>query len=212
MSDNEQIGGLESALLERAQKLAAEYLANGQQVRQQILAEANQRLRIEEEREVLAAKAHAERLYQQRVQAAELNLRSELDRVRWVLVNSVLASLPARLAALVEDETHYLPLLLSWLREGAQAIEREHLLVQVNQRDLPRLKNNWLKYAQQAAPDKQLELSEQTLVSIGGVLVSSADGDIRFDNTFEGRMEKLGEALQGAIADQLIPHGEVQVG
>lgn len=212
MSDSVHIGGLESALLARAQRLADEYLANGQQVRQQILNEANQRLRIEEEREVLSAKAHAERIYQQHVQAAELHLRSELDRVRWKLIDSVLTGLPARLAELAADEERYLPLLLSWLREGAQAIERDQLLVQVNTRDFARLKNNWTKYAQEAAPDKQLELSEQATDSIGGVLIGSADGDIRFDNTFEGRMEKLDEALQEAIADHLIPAGEVHRG
>jgi len=35
------------------------------------------------------------------------------------------------------------------------------------------------------------------------VLVSSADGNIRFDNTFEGRMERLDETLQGALAERL---------
>ncbi|MBI1173865.1 MAG: V-type ATP synthase subunit E [Sideroxydans sp.] len=211
MSDTQQIGGLESALLARAEKLAAEYRANGQQLRQQILAETNQRLRIEEEREVLAAKAHAERIYQQRVQAEELNLRGELDRMRWEQVKSVLDGLPARLSALV-DETQYFPLLLSWLSEAAQAIERDELIVQVNPHDLPQLRRDWENYARQAAPGKQLQLSTQTIASIGGVLVSSTDGNIRFDNTFEGRMEKLDEMLQRAIADQMLPGKEAQVG
>ena len=212
MSDGQHIGGLENALLARAEKLADEYLVGGQHVRQQILTDANQRLHIEEEREVLSAKAHAERAYQQRVQAAELGLRSELDRVRWELVSDVLTGLPARLAKLAQDEARYLPLLLAWLREGAQAIEREHLVVQVNARDLPLLQRDWNNHAQEAAPKKHLELCEETLDSIGGVLVTSSDGDIRYDNTFEGRMEKFGEALQGAIADQLIPTGEAHVG
>jgi len=212
MSDGHTIGGLESALLARAEKLAAEYLAGGQHVRQQILADNNQRLHIEEEREVLAAKAHAERVYQQRVQASELGLRAELDHVRWNLVNSVLANLPGRLSELAQDEARYLPLLLAWLREGAQAIERDHLVVQVNARDLPLLQRDWNNYAQEAAPKKHLELCEQTLNRIGGVLITSSDGDICFDNTFEGRMEKFSEALQGAIADQLIPAGEAHHG
>ena len=209
MSNNEQISGLEQALLTRAQKLAEEYKVSGQHVRQQILAETNQRLRIEEEREVLAAKAHAERAYQQRVQAAELELNSELDHLRWELVNTILDYLPARLGELAGDETHYLPLLLSWLREAAQAIERDQLVVRVNARDLPRLKKNWAKYAAEAAPDKKLELSEQPLDCIGGVLVESSDGTIRFNNTFEGRMEKMDETLKGAVVEQLLAPGEM---
>lgn len=212
MNDGQHIGGLEAALISRAERLADEYKAGGRHVRQEILAETNQRLHIEEEREVLAAKAHAERAYQQRVQAAELGLHSELDRVRWGLVNEVLADLPARLAKLAHNEARYLPMLLAWMREGVQAIEREHLVVQVNAHDLPLLERDWNNYAHEAAPKKHLELCEQTLDCIGGVLVTSSDGDIRFDNTFEGRMEKFSEALQGAIADQLIPVGEAHLG
>jgi V/A-type H+-transporting ATPase subunit E len=105
----------------------------------------------------------------------------------------------------------YWPLLLEWLREAAQSIERDHLLVQVNPRDLAHLKKSWAKYAKEAAPGKHLKLSDQALDSIGGVLVSSEDGEIRYDNTFEGRMEKLGDALHGVIIEQLAP-GEMHHG
>lgn len=205
MSDVDQIAGLEAALSQRAKKLADEYLASGGQIREQILADARQRLHLEEEREVLAAKAQAERTYQQQVQAAELQLRSELDRLRMELVDSVLELLPARLAELAADDQRYLPLLRAWLREGAQAIERDELVVQVNQRDWQRLYNYWEKYAKEAAPGKHMVLSDEHIDCIGGVIVSSSDSHIRLDNTFEGRRERLGEALQNAVAEQLLP-------
>lgn len=212
MSDNDQVASLEFALMARAQKLVDEYLADGHHAREQILADARQRLHIEEEREVLSSKAHGERVFQQRIQAAELNLRSELDRMRWAMVNAVLGALPERLAELTKDESRYLPLLLDWLREGAQAIERDQLVVQVNARDLARLRPDWQRNARKAAPDKQMELSGQAIETIGGVLISSKDGNIRFDNTFEGRTERLSEALQRAVADSLIPDSEAHSG
>lgn len=204
MSDADDISGLEAALAGRARKLADEHLVNGRQERELILAETRQRLHIEEEREVLAAKAQAERAYQQRVQAAELGLRAELDQLRRKLADAALASLPARLAALAEDEQCYLPLLRNFLREAAQAIERDDLVAQFNARDLQRLQPDWEKYANEAAPGKRLILSPEPVDSIGGVLVSSADRNIRFDNTFEGRMERLDETLQGVIAEWLL--------
>ncbi len=210
MSDSDQVAGLESALLARAQKLADEYLADAHKSREQMLADARQRLHSEEERETLASKAYGERAYQQRIQAAELNLRSELDRTRWSLINDVISELPKRLTELAKDESHYLPLLLDWLGEGAQSIERDELVVQVNARDLERLRPDWKRLARKAAPGKQMELSDQTINTIGGVLISSKDGNIRFDNTFEGRTERLSEALQRAIADFLIPDSEVR--
>lgn len=205
MSDTDDIFGLETALAERAKKLAEAHLANGNQARERILTETRQRLHIEEEREVLAAKARAERAYQQRVQAAELELRAELDRLRQELADAALAKLPARLAALAEDEARYLPLLLNYLREAAHAIERDELVTQLNARDLQRLQKNWEQYAGEPAPGKRLALSPEPLNCIGGVLVSSAGHDIRFDNTFEGRMERLDETLQGTIAELLMP-------
>jgi V/A-type H+-transporting ATPase subunit E len=189
MSETNDIGGLEAALAERASKLAGEHVAGGQQARERILAETRQRLQIEKEREVLVAKVRAERAYEQQIQAAELDLRAELDR----------------LSALAADKARYLPLLLRYLGEAAQAIERDELVAQFNARDLQHLQKDWEKYAREAAPGKQLKLSPDALDCSGGVLVESADRTIRFDNTFEGRMERMEETLHGALAERLMP-------
>ncbi len=205
MGETDQIAGLQSALLERADALAAQYRTNAQQEHDRLLAEATERLRLEEEREAAAAKALAERAYQQRVQSATLELRAELDRLQLDQVNAVLARLPARLEALAADGARYLPLLLAWLREGAQAIESADLVAQLNARDLQRIGADWARHAHDAAPDKRLTLSPEPLPCAGGVLVMSADGNIRVDHTFEGRMERMSERLKHAIAEQLAP-------
>lgn len=205
MSEADDVAGLEAALAERAKRLAEEHLANGRQARERILAETRQRLRIEEEREVLAAKAQAERTYRQRVQAEELDLRADLDRLRWELADAALARLMPRLDELAADETRYLPLLHAYLREAAQAMERDELVAHFNARDLQRLRKDWERHAREAAPGKKLALSPEPLECTGGVLVESAARDIRFDNTFDGRMERLGETLQGSVAERLMP-------
>ena len=213
MSEQEDISGLENALSDRARKLAEEHLVNGRQTRELMLAETRQRLKIELEREQLAAKARAERISQQQIQAAELDLRAGLDRLRWELINALFPKLNESLSALVENEALYLPLLRNYLRECAQAIERDELIAQFNTRDLQRIQKDWSQYALEAAPGKHLTLSPEPLNCIGGVLVSSADHSIRFDNTFEGRMERRAEQLQSVIAERLAPQiGEVSNG
>lgn len=208
MADTDQIAGLQSALLERADALAAQYRASSQQEHDRLLAEANERLRLDEEREVAAAKAQAGRAYQQRVQAATLELRADLDRLRLDLVSAVLQRLPARLEALAADEARYLPLLFAWMRDAAQAIESHEFVAQFNARDLKRAEPDWPRHAREAAPDKQVGLSPEPLSCAGGVLVTSTDGNIRVDHTFEGRAERLSERLQHAIADLLMPAGD----
>ncbi len=211
MSNGDTISSLATALAERAHRLAEQHLVNGRQARDLILTETRQRLRIQEEREELAAKAGAERAYQQSVQTAELDLRAGLARLRWELTLAALAKLPSLLAKLTEDDARYMPLLREYVRECAEAIERDELVVQLNARDLRRLQDDWMQYAAQAAPGKRMTLSPDPLNSIGGVLMVSADGNIRFDNTFEGRMERLAETVQGALAEWLIPQsGDAQ--
>jgi V/A-type H+-transporting ATPase subunit E len=78
---------------------------------------------------------------------------------------------------------------------------------------LQRLQRDWARLADDAAPNKRLTLSQDAVNSIGGVVVVSADQNIRFDNTFEGRIERLADSLQGFIADRLTPQsGEVANG
>ncbi|HET7832038.1 MAG TPA: V-type ATP synthase subunit E family protein [Gallionella sp.] len=205
MSEADDISGLEAALAERARKLVEEHLANGRLQRDRILAETRERLQLDKERALASAKAHAERAYQQRVQAAELELRAELDRLRSELINAALAQIPALLSALTADEARYLPLLLNQLHDAALAIERDELVVQLNGPDAQRLQPEWERYARDTARGKQLTLSPEALSCVGGAMVISADGYIRIDNTFEGRMERLDETLQGVIAEQLMP-------
>jgi V/A-type H+/Na+-transporting ATPase subunit E len=205
MSETDQVTGLESALIDRANKLAEEYLANGRQDHERLMTEAKQRLHLEEEHETAAAKTLADRIYQQRVQAAELDLRAELDRLRLELVTAVLSLLPARLAELAADDKRYLPLLRGWLRDGVAAIEQDSVTVQLNAHDLQRVRGDWDAIAREAAPGKRLTLSAEPIPCSGGVLVISADGRIRVDNTFEGREERMSEGLQNLIAEQLAP-------
>jgi len=203
MSD--QAAGLESALLAHARKLAEEYLADARKRQQQITEDSNAQLRAQEERAGLSAKAHAERIYQQRIQAADLELRAGVERVRWSLVTTVLDALPARLAELAQDESRYPPVLETWLRAGIRSIERDELVVRVNRRDLERLSRDWPRYLGAVAAGKTVRLSEEALDCTGGVLLASADGRIRLDNTFEGRMHRLDETLRRVVAQVLVP-------
>ena len=141
------------------------------------------------------------------------NYALELDRVRWRLINATLMKLRARLSALAEDEARYLPLLVKYLREGAAAIERDELVAHVNARDRRLLQNEWARRAAEAALNKRLILSPESLNCAGGVMIVSGDGNIRFDNTFEGRTERLAQSLQRSIAERLTPQpGEVVSG
>jgi V/A-type H+-transporting ATPase subunit E len=208
MSSQVKVEDLESALMDRARSLADEYLARARRSRNRILEEENERLRLREEREVLAAKAAAERGYRRQVQAEALKLQEQLDRLRWELVQQALANLTKRLDELAKDEERYWTLMRRLLAEGARSIGQSEIVAEVNGQDLERLKDRWDEFAN-IIDGARIDLSDKPLPSRGGVLVRSPDNTIRVDNTFEGRLQRLEEELHQVLVERMFaqaPH------
>ena len=199
------IDNLEQALLDRANKLAGEYLVRAERAHQHVLEDAQEKLHLREQRETLAAQAAAERSYRRKIQANELQLRGKLDELRWQLIQSVLNVLPEQLAKLA-DKDDYLSLLQQYLKRATDSIEHEQLVAEVNARDLARLQPKWQEFVTQAGVAKQVKLSTAPRQCIGGILLRTEDNRIRVDNTFDGRMERLAESLQQVITERLFVH------
>ncbi len=202
-----QAQALEEAILARAQRLATEYRERAHRVRDNILREAAERLRLREQREEAIAKSLGERTYRQRVQAQELKMQSHLDRVRWNLVCDVEARLGEQMRAHVADEARYLETLRGLVGRAALQIEQTALTVRANLHDLKLLKAHWTDIEQAVPAGTALKLDEEPIETLGGVLVISDDARIRVDNTFEGRLARLRERIQQTILERLLPSG-----
>lgn len=205
MSVDDQVSALERAIRERAQALADEHLAQAERARQRIHRDSEERLRLLEERETLLAQSRAEREYRRRVQAAEIRMQADLDRLRWGLVEGVMDGLRRRLEELRRDDDRYLPLFSDLLAEAAAAVERDELEALVSDQDHGRIRKHWESLAATAAGGKDITLSEEPCACGGGVLVRSRDRRISMDNTFEGRIERLRDELHRVILERLFP-------
>jgi len=211
MNKETTVDTLESALFERAKKLADEYMARARQTRERMIEEANERLRIREEREMLAAEAEAERLFRRRVQAMELQLQAELDRHRWELMAAVKDDMRQRFTAHSRSE-QYLATLARLLAEGVTTLgEGEELVAQLNAGDLERLAPKWDEFVREAA-GRAITLESTPGDFLGGVLVRTADDSVRMDNTFEGRLDRLEDSINQVIAEALYPAGMTMEG
>ena len=202
-----QVEELERALIARAERLASAYREMTQRSRDTILREAAERLRLREQREESIARSLGERAFRQQVQASELRMQSQLDRMRWNLVTDVEGRLRERLQAYMTDEAAYTLTLEHYLIQAAAEIEAEELVVEVNAQDRQRLAPQWEALARRIAPDKHLRLAEHPIPCLGGARVASADNRIRVDNTFEGRLERLRARIQQVILERLLPGG-----
>lgn len=203
MNKQAQINELEAALIARAKALADEHLANAGRARDQVLADANERQHLREEREILAAKATAERTFRQRQQAAEIKQQEEIDRLRWNLVQNVMSRLTAELERIGKDEKTYLALLHKLLAQAAGVIDERELVAELNARDHARLSRDWEAFCRDAGVKQRIVLAPDPVTSLGGVRVRNANDTIRVDNRFEGRLERLQEALYQVVMERL---------
>lgn len=205
MTPQEQAEALEKAIFDRASSLADEHRRQAEHLSEQILRDAQERLSRFEEQVEKQATSRADREYRRLIQAAEIRMQAELDRMRWGLVESVLSSVKQRLEQLRTDPDAYNTLLLRLLTEAAKEIPEERLVVRVGEADYERIKESWESLTGVAAPDKVLSLSTEHFPCSGGVMVENEAGRTRMNNTFEGRLERLRPVLQRSIVKHLFP-------
>ncbi len=139
------------------------------------------------------------------MQADELKLRSNLDHMRWNLVQMVMQRLAERMTELRGDETRYHVLLQALLLQGAVQIDGPELLISLNQDDRRRLQPRWDAFTEGLAPDKHILLAEQPIETLGGLLVATPDQRLRIDHTFEGRLARLQNKIQLVLVERLLP-------
>ncbi|OIO58484.1 MAG: V-type ATP synthase subunit E [Alphaproteobacteria bacterium CG_4_10_14_0_2_um_filter_63_37] len=205
--DERQVHALEEALLARAESTAEEIRRESKAARDRALAEGADRLRLREEREMLSAQARSERLFRRRMQAAEIRLQGSLDKARWGLIQKVLGGVRQRFQTLTEDEQAYLAWLGTTVAAGLAELEGE-VTVALNQRDLDRLTPQWATWIEGTAPGRKVTLNPEPVITLGGALLIAKGGRIRVDETFEGRMERMSEAMHRAAMEHLFANAE----
>jgi V/A-type H+-transporting ATPase subunit E len=203
MDADSQVSQLEQALLQQAETLAREQLQNAESARTRILAESEDKLKLAEEREVLAAKVEAERLVRRHTQAAETRLAAELDRLRWTLTEATLAGVKSAFRKLVQDEVRYLAVIEAWLAAAAGTLPPGELIAEVRPEDEKRLQPMWPAITARAAPGRAVTLAALALPSEGGIRVRLADNRAQLDQTFEARQARLADDLARVAMERL---------
>jgi len=203
MDSEVQVTQLEQALLHQAETLVREHLRNAELARARIHGETEERLKLLSEREVMTAKADAERQVRQRLQAAETRLAGDLDRLRWALTQSIFAQVKEGLAALTRDPARYHTLLADLLAAAAQELPPGDLVAEVAVGDRESLQAGWPEMTARSAPGRKVALASLDRPSLGGLRVRLADGSAQIDQTFEARQERLAEELARLVMERL---------
>lgn len=200
-----QLADLESAIMARADELAQEFKDKANRQRDIILRDTAERLHLAEEREVLVAKAEAERHFRRVTQASELKMQGRLDQLRWEMVQTIQSRLVERLQALREDRAAYRDWLLAMIRDAAGHLPQGELLAEANADDLEWLKAEWSTLTTEAAPDRDIELADKPVRSVAGLIIGLRDNSAQVNNSFEGRLSRFEMKIQRAILQKLFP-------
>jgi V/A-type H+-transporting ATPase subunit E len=201
----DQLQGLERAIMARAEELAREFHDKARRQRDGILRDAAERLQLAEEREVLVAKAEAERHFRRVTQAGELHMQGRLDQLRWEMVQTVQSRLAERMRNLRDDRPAYRNWLIEMLREAALGLPEGPLVAAANSDDHSWLAADWEAVAAAGAPDRELALAPQPIAGTGGLIIGTRDGTAQVDNRFEGRLVRLEAVVQRSILTHLFP-------
>jgi V/A-type H+/Na+-transporting ATPase subunit E len=201
------VRALEDAVMAQAHEAVEARRRTAGEAARRITLESQERLRQREERELSAARARADRERQRLVQSRASALKGDLERDCFERYAQVMRTVRERLAALADNEREYLPILEGLLREGAACLGSEALKVTLNRRDREHLTARWESIARRVAPGQGITLAPDYHSDRGGAILTSADGRLRMDNTFEGRIERLGNALYRAVLGELFPGG-----
>lgn len=196
---------LEQAIMTRAHELAQEFHDKAKRQRDNILRDAAERLHLAEEREVLVAKAEAERHFRRVTQASELKMQARLDQLRWELVQTVEGRLAQRMQAMRADRVAYRNWLVEMVRDAAALLPAGELTAEVNAEDHSWLAAEWPALAAEAAPDRRIALADKPTWGSGGLKLRTVDNRAQVDNRFEGRLARFEADVQRVILQQLFP-------
>ena len=203
MDTDRQIVQLEEALIRQAESLAREQLQHAEVLRTRILADASEKMKLAEDREVLAAKAQAERMVRRQTQAAETRLAAELDRLRWARTEATLAGVRSTFQERVNDDAQYFPAIEQWLAAAARDLPEGDLIAEVRGADEKRLAPQWAALSARAAPNRKVTLASHNAMSEGGIRVRMSDNRAQLDQSFEARQERLADELARVAMERL---------
>ena len=190
-------GATEATLQKVAGEFEGEVLTELQGGREQGLAlvQASRKATVEAVSKILETSAkQAEALKRQIVGAAELEARNSQLKVMEAAVEDVFSNAVSQIPKL--DDKRYDAALGRLLAEAIDVIG-PNALVSANSKDATEVFN----IAKRAKGERgRLTPGDKRLGTIGGVVLTTPDRTIRFDNTFEARLERLRPTLRKEVA------------
>ena len=191
-------------ILREAEEKAAGVIREAERERAMLLDSARMSAKEEGEREVEEALARGRQVYEELMAKGRVEAKKEVLQKKEELIAGVFKSAEEKLRAHVRSK-QYEKDLLRIAVDACGKLGSGGAIIRANQRDLELLKRFAGEMERElSGGGKTVRISfGEPIQTIGGVVVSSPDGKVEIDETFEGRIRREFEVLRVKVAKVL---------
>ena len=144
--------------------------------------EARDRLQTKKRMDLEEAKKEAQSQLSARMAELRLQRRNKVLEAKEQVLDEMLQDVRKELVKRTK-QTGYKKLLTDLIKKAAESIDANKIVVKLN-------KDDQRKFTSTKIGKKTIEKSKDVINTMGGAIISSADGSILVDNTFESLIEK----------------------
>lgn len=192
-----------------AEKQVSGILSESRQKADIVLSGARGKAEAEAVAIITRGEQEARRESQRILAEARIRARREKVKAQEDVVSLAFQSARESMQKMAEGKGEdYRKVLETLIKESVLSSSSEALEVLLDSRDKGLVSEEILnRIAQEAGPDLgmtiSLRVSDEELTCLGGVVVKSADGKVRVDNTFEARIDRFRDNIRTLVAKEL---------
>ena len=179
-------------ILEKTEKEILANLENSFSNTKQTLYDSIPKLEQEFDKIISDGKKEADKIEKQIIGSSDLEVRNKHLLTLEIAIDKVFTKALDQIANTARSGD-YSNLMNTLLDESTKILSTTKVIVSTNSKDKDLVQSLLSKY-----PDA--ELSSQTINCLGGVIVKSKDGAMKFDNTLDARIQRMKPLIRKEIA------------
>jgi V/A-type H+-transporting ATPase subunit E len=192
-----------SSIMSEAQEKADAIIQDANAEASAITQNAEKTAEAEKTKILDNGKKQSDMRYQQIISEAKMNARrAELGAKEEVIeaaFNQAIGELKIKASS---DDAEYEDSLTKMIKEAADELGSKDLIIQLNENDTNKFKNQLSGVSTFQIEDITFELGEP-IDAIGGAILKTSNGDIEVNNTIEARLDRFKSVLRSEVANIL---------
>ncbi len=193
MSNKEGAQLIVEEILREADIKSAQIIADARKEAKTLLNDAQLKAKGEEERAIKEAQARGEQVYDEVLAEGRIKAKRETIQRKEEILNEVFKRVESRLRKYTSSKKYNV---VDFAIKTCKKLGAEKVVIYANKRDLSQLRKSKDKIARSITRDGAKIYFGKPINTVGGVRVSTRDGRVEIDDTFEGRLKRGFDSLR----------------